>query len=132
MGGLRRTAVFNGVVYVFIERRWFRRRYCFLLLWIASGTQYGAHHQKAQYPYVHWILAASGQAITNALSFPSIRARKVFPLWAFLSEIMSPCLPCVSATAGTWREAAPAIAVTSTKSPRSTWNGSIKSARSTG
>ena len=42
---------------------------------------------------------ATGHTITSALSFPSTRARNILPLRGFFSEIKSPCLPGVSATA---------------------------------
>src|ERR1700685_3932037 len=139
MRRLRRVALFIRIGDVLIQRRRFRRLLILLLvLLIGCRAKHDAQEQQRRDSHFHCTLVGSGTAFpstgqtkTSALSLPSIRARKVLPLRAFLSVIMSPCLPCASETAGMRNWAVPEMAVTSTKSPRWTWNGSIRSARNT-
>ena len=79
-----RAVIAVSVADVLVQRRRLRRRLCFFLsCWIGGRTEHGAageDSRSAAFIAPSWISLTTGPRVTqhSALSFPSIRARKIF------------------------------------------------------
>jgi hypothetical protein len=143
MGGLWRRAIFVRVADVLVEGRGLGGCLSFLFLRRLGGTKrrrlprgesgfVASLHLWTVARFRHGLFGRRARAALALCLCPRFGRGKIFPVRGFFSEIMSPCRPCISASAGMCSSAAPAMAVTSTNSPRCTWNGSIRSRRKTG